>query len=98
MDDLARLESVAQQLVARLRDDDPVRVAAWLAYELPQPKDWYRLCFVLACAVPDDRAWSDLTNWARSPAGEPMNTAPTVRKTIRKDMGTVRSARGREAA
>lgn len=64
-EDVARLESIAQQLAARVREDDPVRVWAWLAYVVPEPKDWYRLCFVLACAVPDDRTWSELTDWAR---------------------------------
>lgn len=65
--DLDRLESVAQQLVARLREEDPHRVHAWLAMELPEPKDWYRLCFVLACAVPDpaEKTWIEMTSWAR---------------------------------
>jgi hypothetical protein len=71
--DVPRLEQVAQQLAARVRDEDPVRVWAWLAAELPAPKDWYRLCFVLACAVPDDQTWSELTDWSRpvgvSPGG-----------------------------
>lgn len=66
MSDLATLESVAQQLIARLRDDDPVRVHAWLAAVLPDWRDWYRLCFVLAAAVPDDRTWGELTAWARA--------------------------------
>jgi hypothetical protein len=58
---------VAQQLAARVRDDEPWLVHAWLARELPDPKDWYRLCFVLACAIPDDRTWLKLTDWARTP-------------------------------
>lgn len=31
---------------------------------LPDPSDWFRLCFVLAAAVPDDRPWRHLTAWA----------------------------------
>lgn len=63
MDDLSRLESVAAQLVGRVHDDDPVRVWAWLAAELPDWRDWYRLCFVLAAAVPTDQPWHDLVAW-----------------------------------
>ncbi len=62
--DVPRLESVAQQLIARIHEDDPVRTWAWLAAELPEPKDWYRLCVVLACAVPTDKTWAELTGWA----------------------------------
>lgn len=63
--DLPKLESVAQQLAARLRDDDPRLTWAWLARELPEPADWYRLAHVLACAVPVDKTWGELTAWAR---------------------------------
>lgn len=66
MTDLPRLESVAQQLAARIRDDEPWMVHAWLARELPDPADWYRLCFVLACAVPVEPRWSELTAWAKA--------------------------------
>lgn len=61
--DVDRLEQLAQQLVARMRDDDPAANARWLSAELSDPCDWFRLCFVLAAAVPDDRTWLDLTEW-----------------------------------
>jgi len=67
MKDLATLESVAQQLIGRVHEEDPKLVWAWLAAELPNPTDWYRMCFVLACAVPDDKTWSELTGWAYEP-------------------------------
>jgi hypothetical protein len=69
----AELESIAQQLVARLRDDDPEAVNRWLSLVMPNPTDWYRLCFVLAAAVPDDQRWSELTAWWTNP---PAGTEP----------------------
>lgn len=63
MTTVEHLESVAQQLAARLRDDDPEAVARWLHAELPDPADWFRLCFALAAAVPDDRTWRHLIAW-----------------------------------
>lgn len=57
------LEGLAQELVVRLRDDDPEDTRRWLTAALPDPSDWFRLCFVLACAVPDDRSWKALTAW-----------------------------------
>ena len=63
MTDVARLESVAQQLAARLRDDDPESVARWLVSELPDPADWFRLNFALAAAYPIDRTWRQATAW-----------------------------------
>ena len=59
----AELESIAQQLVARLRDDDPEAVNRWLCSQLSNPNDWFRLCFVLAAAVPIDESWRSLTAW-----------------------------------
>jgi len=67
--DLGKLESVAQQLIGRIHEDDPKLVWAWLARELPEPADWYRLVHVLACAVPTDRTWGELTAWARGTVG-----------------------------
>ncbi len=59
------LEQVAAQLAVRVRDDDPNANARWLASQLPDPADWWRLAFVLAAAIPDDRTWRQLTAWAR---------------------------------
>jgi len=60
-----RLAGVAAQLAARIRDESPEDVAAWLLAELPDPADRFRLHFVQAAAVPVDRAWRQLTAWAR---------------------------------
>jgi hypothetical protein len=60
-----RLASVAAQLVARVRDEDPDAVGLWLAQQLPSPDQWWQLAFVLAAAVPLDRPFSHLTAWAR---------------------------------
>lgn len=57
------LESIAAQLAVRVRDDNPEANARWLTALLPDPNDWFRLAFVLAVAVPDDRTWSQLTRW-----------------------------------
>jgi hypothetical protein len=65
--DVPRLEAIAQQLAARVRDEAPDTVARWLHGELPDPADWWRLCFVLACAHPADRGWRQLTEWTRTP-------------------------------
>jgi hypothetical protein len=62
-DDLAR---IAVELATRVRDIDPERNGTWLAAVLPEPGDWFRLCFVLAAAIPDDRPWTHLTAWARA--------------------------------
>jgi len=72
----AELESIAQQLVARLRDDDPEAVNRWLCSQVSNPNDWYRLCFVLAAAVPDDQRWSELLAWWTGPPMEPVKTRP----------------------
>ena len=58
-----RLAEVAAMLAARVRDDGPEDNAVWLTGALPDPADWFRLCFVLAAAVPDDRTWAELTAW-----------------------------------
>jgi len=64
VDDLAR---IAIELAMRVRDVDPERNGTWLAAVLPEPGDWFRLAFVLAAAIPDDRSWDHLTAWARQP-------------------------------
>jgi len=60
---LALLTSVAQELIVRVRDDDPAANGQWLSGVLPDPGDWFRLAFLLATAVPDDRSWTELTSW-----------------------------------
>ncbi|WP_213452868.1 hypothetical protein [Rhizomonospora bruguierae] len=65
MTTVTELERVAQQLAGRVRDDDPDANARWLAAQLPDAADWWRLLFVLAAAVPTDRSWRQLTAWAR---------------------------------
>lgn len=63
-DDLAR---IAVELANRVRDIDPERNGTWLAAVLPEPGDWFRLCFVLAAAIPTDRSWRQLTAWTLMP-------------------------------
>lgn len=75
-----RLAAVAIELACRVRDEGPADNAAWLADRLPDPADWFRLAFVAAAAIPQDRSWHDLTAWARNlndtpgpqPAPEPV--------------------------
>lgn len=66
-DELAR---IAVELAIRVRDVEPERNGTWLAAVLPEPGDWFRLCFVLAAAVPDDRSWRQLTAWAHQRSGD----------------------------
>lgn len=61
--DVRRLEQIAQQLVARVRDDPPDANARWLA-AVTDADERNALLYVLAAAVPDDRTWSQLTAWA----------------------------------
>ena len=68
MTDVAHLESVAAQLAARVREDDPEANLRWLRAELgTDPRapvsDVERLLFIMASAVPDTERWSDLTAW-----------------------------------
>jgi hypothetical protein len=73
------LAEIAAQLVARVRDD-PVRDnARWLALMVPSPTDWFRLCFALAAAVPDDQSWHELTLWT-DPFGGPDTPAAIQRR------------------
>ncbi len=62
-DELAR---IAIELAGRVRDEDAERNGVWLAAVLPEPGDWFRLAFVLAAAIPDDRSWTHLTAWTRA--------------------------------
>lgn len=67
-DRLAELESIAQQLIGRVRFDDPEATLRWLRAMLGTDpiapvSDSERLMIMLAIAVPDDRTWSDLTLW-----------------------------------
>jgi hypothetical protein len=74
MTPVEHLESVAQQLAARLREDDPESVARWLVSELPDPADWFRLNFALAIAYPIDRTWRQATAWTRpAPVDSPVD-------------------------
>ncbi|MFI7547234.1 hypothetical protein [Actinoplanes sp. NPDC049599] len=75
-DQAARLATIAAQLVGRVRSTDPDANARWLAEQLPDPADWWRLTFVLAAAVPDDRTWRELTEWTVAPLGPPRETPP----------------------
>jgi hypothetical protein len=61
------LAGIAVELAGRIRDDDPVANGRWLRAVLPDPGDWFRLAFVLAAAVPDDRSWRQLTAWTLVP-------------------------------
>jgi len=62
--DVDRLASIAQQLAARVRDDDPVANQRWLYAMLPDPAEREALLYVLAAGVPIDRSWAALTAWA----------------------------------
>lgn len=64
-----RLEQIAAQLVAKVRDDDPERNGAWLR-AVTSDEDRWALLFVLAAAVPDDRPWRHLVAWALLPDPE----------------------------
>jgi hypothetical protein len=58
------LASLALELSYRVRQDDPEDNGRWLAKRLPNPADWFRLAFVAAAAIPQDRTWRELTDWA----------------------------------
>lgn len=75
MIDVTRLESIAQQLVARVRDDDPEANLRWLRNELgldltAPVSDTERLLFVACVAVPTNRTWRQLTGWVNLPERE----------------------------
>jgi hypothetical protein len=82
--DVDHLAAVGCQLAARIRDEGPEDVAAWLLEQLPDPADRWRLLFVLAAAVPVDVPWLTLTSWAHDldPAVRPTRPAPAEAPTI----------------
>lgn len=46
-----RLARIAGELVTRIHDEDPRANGRWLAAELPDPADWWELCFTLSALV-----------------------------------------------
>lgn len=82
-----RLASIAQQLAGRVRDDDPVANQRWL-HAVTSADDREALLYVLAAAVPIDRAWSHLTAWA----------SESERKQRRRQQWRAYAKRRREAA
>ena len=95
-DELAeRLADIAVQLVDRVRDDDPKVVGQWLAGELQDPADWFRIAFVLAAAVPVDRTWSELIAWAHPDPSKRLGP-PKVRSTCNSPAGASAHRRHRE--
>lgn len=72
-----RLAEIAAQLAGRVRDDDPEANGRWLAAMVPDPRDWWRLCFILAAAVRDDVPFTTQTAWALL---QPCGTASALRR------------------
>lgn len=71
-----RLEAIAQELVCRIRDDDPEANDRWLR-SVTTEQERHALLYLLAAAVPDDRSWRSLTAWVnRKPAPEPKELSP----------------------
>ncbi|GLY21670.1 hypothetical protein Misp04_14020 [Micromonospora sp. NBRC 101691] len=66
-----RLAEIAQELVVRVRDDDPEANLRWLTNTLRTHDERVHLLFVLAAAVPDDRPWHLLTAWTVLGTGRP---------------------------
>jgi hypothetical protein len=58
------LVTLAQELICRVRDDDPESNGRWLMSTTTEA-DRFALLFVLAAAVPDDVPWSALVGWTR---------------------------------
>jgi len=79
MTDVSRLESLAQQLAARVREDDAESNLRWLRAELGTDpnapiSDVERLLFVAATAIPVNQRWSELTAWCRpTPVDSPVD-------------------------
>lgn len=69
------LAAIAIELAGRVRDVDPEANGRWLAAVLPEPGDWFRLAFVLAAAIPDDRSWRQLTAWTLVPPAHEIEAA-----------------------
>ena len=75
MTDVDELARIGAQLAGRVREYGVADNARWLATQLPDSAEWFRLAFVLAAAVPVDRSWRDLTAWTVTPARpEPAGT------------------------
>lgn len=72
------LEALAQELVIRVRDDNPEANGRWLASLSEQ--DRWSLLFVLAAAVPDDRPWRHLTMWTYGDGGPDTPSAVRARR------------------
>lgn len=79
--DLDHLASVACQLVARVREDDPQSNQRWL-YNTTSAWEREALLYVLAAAVPDSVSWLTLTNWTtlRERRLRPHGTPAAVRR------------------
>ncbi|MEU8821824.1 hypothetical protein [Actinoplanes sp. NPDC048796] len=73
---VAELERIAFQFAARVRTCDPEDNRRWLVELLPDPHDWFRLNFVLAAAVPEDRPWSEMTRWTHQTKEERESAVP----------------------
>jgi hypothetical protein len=72
-----RLAQIAAELACRIRDEPADANAKWLADQLPEPGDWWELCFALAAAVPIDKPWRHLTAWTVAP---PAAVIPIARR------------------
>jgi hypothetical protein len=63
-DDYAdQVADVAQELVVRVRDDDPEANARYIRSVVDGEQDLIALALVLAAAVPTDQPWRHLTAW-----------------------------------
>ena len=85
-DDLWRLEILAQNLIVRVRDEDPEANGDW--WDGLTPREQRAVAFILASAVPDDRPWSDLIAWT-----DPEGTVEKRRRQWREALQR-RAARG----
>ncbi|WP_431895814.1 hypothetical protein [Micromonospora haikouensis] len=74
-----RLAEVAQELVVRVRDDDPEANARWLAATLTATEQ-RDLLYVLAAAVPDDQPWTELTAWVPKRQLRPHGTSAAAER------------------
>lgn len=88
MDDVSHLESIAQQLIARVRDDDPASNQRWL-HAVTTTEQREALLYVLAAAVPDTERWSDLTAWC-SGGRAPGESQTDYRKRYQREWGRQR--------
>lgn len=56
--------AIAIELTTRIRDEQPHDVWRWLRHTAPTYPDMMRLALILAAAIPIDRNWNRLTQWA----------------------------------